>query len=105
MPSPFDIDFSSLVGHEGVVKQYNFIRAIPKTKVKLFVPSDLGSRVDEERATIPVLRAKAEVEKASKDAGIPTTVVLPGNFVESTFSTQYVSLHYSVNFKAKLSLL
>lgn len=101
--SPFDTDSSSLVGHEGVVKQYNFIRAIPNTNVKLFVPSDLGSRVDEERATIPVLKAKAEVEKASKNAGIPTTVVLPGNFAESTFASLYVSLQDAVNFKANLS--
>lgn len=89
--SLFDTDPSSLVGHEGVTKQYNFIQAIPKTNVKLFVPSDLGYRVDEKMATIPVLKAKAGVEKASKDAGIPTTVVLPGNLAESTFDSLYVS--------------
>ncbi|KAK4065441.1 hypothetical protein J3E69DRAFT_112903 [Trichoderma sp. SZMC 28015] len=93
-----DVDILiSLVGHEGVVKQYNFIRAIPNTNVKLFVPSDLGSRVDEERATIPVLKAKAEVEKASKNAGIPTTVVLPGNFAESTFASLLVGIDVGGN--------
>jgi hypothetical protein len=87
MLSLFDTDYSSLVGHEGVVKQHNFIRAIPNTNVKLFVPSNLGYRVDEQRAAIPVLNAKEEVEKAAKEAGIPTSVVLPGNFAESTFSS------------------
>ncbi|EHK48409.1 uncharacterized protein TrAtP1_009852 [Trichoderma atroviride] len=93
-----DVDILiSLVGHEGVIKQYNFIRAIPKTNVKLFVPSDLGYRVDEEMATIPVLKAKAEVEKASKDAGIPTTVVLPGNLAESTFDSLLLGIDVGGN--------
>jgi hypothetical protein len=84
------------------MKQHNFIRAIPKTNVKLFVPSDLGYRVDEMMATIPVLKAKAEVEKASKDAHIPTTVVLPGNLAESTFDSLYVSQLDLLNSKANL---
>lgn len=91
MPSLIDTDPSSLVGHEGVIRQYNFVRAIPNTNVKLFVPSNLASRLDEEGVTIPVLTAKAGVEEASKNAGIPTTVVLPGNFAESTFASLYVS--------------
>ncbi|KAH6610502.1 hypothetical protein Trco_000522 [Trichoderma cornu-damae] len=93
-----DVDILiSLVGHEGVEKQYNFIRAVPKTNVKLFVPSDLGSRVGGEEETIPVLKAKAEVEKASRDAGIPTTVILPGNFAESTFASLLVGIDVSGN--------
>ncbi|KAM0511988.1 hypothetical protein ACHAPE_009344 [Trichoderma viride] len=93
-----DVDILiSLVGHDGVMKQYNFIRAIPKTNVKLFVPSDLGYRVDEVMATIPVLKAKAGVEKASKDAGIPTTVVLPGNLAESTFDSLLLGIDVGGN--------
>ncbi len=77
---------SSLVGHEGVLRQHAFIKAIPKTNVKLFVPSDLGYRKDEFSARVPTIKAKDDVEQASKDAGIPTTVILPGNFAESTFA-------------------
>ncbi|KAK1236865.1 hypothetical protein MKX08_007813 [Trichoderma sp. CBMAI-0020] len=93
-----DVDILiSLVGHEGVTKQYNFIRAIPKTNVKLFVPSGLGYRIDEEMAAISVLKAKAEVEKASKGAGIPTTVVLPGNLAESTFDSLLLGIDIGGN--------
>ena len=69
-----------------MLRQHAFIKAIPKTNVKLFVPSDLGYRKDEKSARLPAIKAKAEVEQASKDAGIPTTVVLPGNLAESTFA-------------------
>ncbi|KAH8886599.1 NAD(P)-binding protein [Thozetella sp. PMI_491] len=82
-----DIDIMiSLVGHEGVQRQHAFIKAIPQTKVKLFVPSDLGYRYDEEDLQLPTNNAKAMVEQAAKSAGIPTAVILPGNFAESTFS-------------------
>ncbi|KAK1573645.1 uncharacterized protein LY79DRAFT_583495 [Colletotrichum navitas] len=40
-----DIDIVvSLVGHEGVQRQHGFVRAIPKTNVKLFSQSDLAGR-------------------------------------------------------------
>ena len=39
---------------------------------------------------IPCMKAKAKVERASKDAGIPTTVIHVGNFAEFTLSTQLV---------------
>ncbi|KAH8784893.1 hypothetical protein F5883DRAFT_635875 [Diaporthe sp. PMI_573] len=44
-----DIDIViSLVGDEGVDREYGFVKAIPKTNVKLFSPSDLGLRSGEE---------------------------------------------------------
>ncbi|KAJ5764730.1 hypothetical protein N7520_004289 [Penicillium odoratum] len=83
-----DIDIViCLVGHGGVILEHHFIEAIPKTQVKLFVPSDLAARYDEQGNRIPVNRNKFEVEKAARQAGIPTTVVLPGNFVEFALST------------------
>lgn len=66
--------------------QHAFVKAIPHTNVKLFVPSDLAFRCDEQGLRVPVNRAKDEVEKAAKLAGIPTTVVLVGNFVEPTLA-------------------
>lgn len=39
---------SSLVGDEGVDREYGFVKAIPKSNVKLFSPSDLGLRSGEE---------------------------------------------------------
>jgi hypothetical protein len=39
---------------------------------------------------IPCMKAKAKVERASKDAGIPTTVIHVGNFAEFTLSTASV---------------
>lgn len=78
---------SSLVGHEGVQRQHGFVKAIPSTNVKLFVPSDLGIRaLDEQGLRVPVNKTKDGVEKAAKDAGIPTTVVVLGCFAESAFS-------------------
>ncbi|GKT52982.1 NmrA-like family protein [Colletotrichum tofieldiae] len=83
-----DIDIViSLVGHEGVQRQHGFVRAIPKTNVKLFSPSDLAGRYDEQGLKIGVNKAKDELEKASKAAGIPTTVVLVGNFAEFALNT------------------
>lgn len=72
----------TLVGQEGVPLGHAFVKAIPKTEVKLFVPSDLAFRCDEQGLRIDVNRAKDEVEKAAREAGIPTTVVLPGCFAE-----------------------
>ncbi|KAI4593974.1 hypothetical protein KJ359_008762 [Pestalotiopsis sp. 9143b] len=83
-----DIDIViSLVGHEGVTKQHGFVKAIPKTNVKLFVPSDLAARYDEQGLRIGVNGAKAAVESAAKEASIPTTIVLPGNFAEFALGT------------------
>ncbi|KAI0376617.1 NmrA-like family protein [Hypomontagnella monticulosa] len=84
-----DVDIViSLVGHEGVERQHAFVKAIPSTNVKLFVPSDLGLRMpDEQGLRVPVNKAKDEVETAAKKAGIPTTVILPGCFAESAFSS------------------
>jgi hypothetical protein len=62
------------------------VKAIPRTNVKLFVPSDIAHRVDEQGLLIPVNKAKFEVEEAAKQARIPTTVVLPVFFTESAIS-------------------
>ncbi|KAI3058766.1 hypothetical protein CBS147353_10659 [Aspergillus niger] len=83
-----DIDIViSLVGHGGVTLQHALVKAIPRTKVKLFVPSDLAARYDEQGLRVPVNRAKLEVENAARAAGIPVTVVLPGNFAEFALNT------------------
>jgi hypothetical protein len=74
---------SSLVGHEGLQRQHAFVKAIPHTKVQLFVPSDLAHHCDEQGLRVPVNKAKFEVEQAAKQAGIPITVVMPGFFTES----------------------
>lgn len=84
---------SSLVGHEGVERQHAFVKAIPSTNVKLFVPSDLGPPVhDEQGLRVPVNKAKHEVETAAKDAGIPTATMLVGSFAESAFAIGEVML-------------
>ncbi|KZL64147.1 actin polymerization protein [Colletotrichum incanum] len=83
-----DIDIViSLVGHEGVQRQHGFVKAIPKTNVKLFSPSDLAGRYDKQGLRISVNKAKDELEKAAKAAGIPTTVILVGNFAEFALNT------------------
>lgn len=41
---------------------------------------------DEQGLRVPVNKAKSEVEKAAKDAGIPTASVLVGSFAESMLS-------------------
>ncbi|KAL3483336.1 hypothetical protein BJX62DRAFT_245003 [Aspergillus germanicus] len=44
-----DVDIViSLVGHEGVTRQHGLVKAIPETGVRLFVPSDLAARYDEQ---------------------------------------------------------
>ncbi|KAI8243708.1 Eugenol synthase 1 [Colletotrichum sp. SAR 10_99] len=83
-----DIDIViSLVGHEGVQRQHGFVKAIPKTNVKLLSPSDLAARYDEQGMRIAVNKNKDEVERAAKAAGITTTVVLVGNFAEFALNT------------------
>ncbi|KAL1305504.1 hypothetical protein AAFC00_002376 [Neodothiora populina] len=83
-----DIDIViSLVGHEGVDRQQHLVTAISKTNVKLFVPSDLAARYDEQGLRVPVNKKKDDVEKAAKAAGIPVTIVLVGNFAEFSLNT------------------
>ncbi|KXH66679.1 hypothetical protein CSAL01_06643 [Colletotrichum salicis] len=86
-----DIDIViSLVGHEGVERQHAFVKAIPKTDVKLFSPSELAGRYDEQGLKIGVNKAKRQVEEGSIAAGIPTTLVLLGNFAEFALNTPIV---------------
>ncbi|GAQ43503.1 hypothetical protein AtubIFM56815_011052 [Aspergillus tubingensis] len=88
-----DIDIViSLVGDEGTDRQYGFVKAIPRTNVQLFSPSDFCLRYCEQGMRMPSMKAKAKVEKASKDAGIPTTVIHVGNFAEFTLSTTAVGV-------------
>ncbi|RDW63566.1 NmrA-like family protein [Coleophoma cylindrospora] len=87
----------SLVGHEGVTRQHAFIKAIPKTAVKLFSPSDLAARYEEEGLRIGVNAEKDAVEKAAQEAGIPTTVVLTGNFAEFAINTYALGVDYPGN--------
>ncbi|OGM49494.1 fungal specific transcription factor [Aspergillus bombycis] len=83
-----DVDIViSLVGHEGVTRQLALVNAIPKTNVRLFVPSDLAARYDEQGLRIPVNHAKDGIERAARAAGIPVTVVLTGNFAEFALAT------------------
>ncbi|KAI1422031.1 NAD(P)-binding protein [Xylaria sp. FL1777] len=87
VPALKDIDIVlSFAAREVVPKQHNFIKAIPKTNVKLFVPSDFAFRVDKQGLTIPANKAKHEVEEAAKAAGVPTAVVLVGAFTESALA-------------------
>ncbi|KAH8766136.1 hypothetical protein F5883DRAFT_461018 [Diaporthe sp. PMI_573] len=80
-----DIDIViSLVGDKGVDAEQGFVRAIPRTKVKLFVPSDLGLRYGEEGMLIPLLKKKEDIQEAARQAGIPLTVILIANFAEFT---------------------
>ncbi|KAM0237778.1 hypothetical protein ACHAP5_008948 [Fusarium lateritium] len=93
-----DIDIVlSIVGDAGTDTQYGFLKAIPKTNVQLFCPSDFCLRYTEQGMRIPCMKAKADVEKASKNAGIPTTVVHGGNFAEFTFSTVAVGIDLQNN--------
>ncbi|KAJ5170052.1 NmrA-like family protein [Penicillium coprophilum] len=83
-----DIDIViSLVGLEGVTRQHGFVKAIPQTEVKLFVPSELALRCDDQGLRVPVNKAKFEVEAAAKQAGISTTIILPGYFAESALNS------------------
>ncbi|KAI0465551.1 NAD(P)-binding protein [Xylaria cf. heliscus] len=87
IPALQDIDIVlSFAARDVVPKQQNFIKAIPSTNVKLFVPSDLAFRVDEQGLQIPANKAKQEVENAAKAAGVPIAVVLVGAFTESALA-------------------
>ena len=79
---------SSVVGDEGAEREHGHIKAIPQTNVKLFSPSDLGFRYDEQGQGIPAIKTKQDIQKAAKDAGITTTIVLIGHFAEFTLNTQ-----------------
>ncbi|KAF4335853.1 hypothetical protein FBEOM_10278 [Fusarium beomiforme] len=93
-----DIDIViSLVGDEGTDRQYGFVKAIPRTNVQLFSPSDFCLRYCEQGMRMPCMKAKAKVEKVSKDAGIPTSVVHVGNFSEFTLSTPAVGMDLQNN--------
>ncbi|GJC99432.1 nmrA-like family protein [Colletotrichum higginsianum] len=82
-----DIDIVlSLVGDEGVGREHGFVKAIPRTNVKLFVPSDLGLRYGEEGLKVPIIKKKEELQEAVRQAGIPMTVVLIANFAEFTLN-------------------
>ncbi|KAI0551942.1 NAD(P)-binding protein [Xylaria curta] len=87
IPALQDIDIVlSFAARDVVPKQHNFIKAIPSTNIKLFVPSDLSFRVDEQGLRIPANKAKQEVENAAKAAGVPTAVLLVGVFTESSLA-------------------
>ncbi|KAK2678580.1 hypothetical protein RAB80_007320 [Fusarium oxysporum f. sp. vasinfectum] len=93
-----DIDIViSLVGDEGTERQHGFVKAIPRTNVQLFCPSDFCLRYCEQGMRIPCMKAKANVEKASKDAGIPTSVIHVGNFAEFTLNTLAVGIDLQNN--------
>ncbi|KAJ5730907.1 uncharacterized protein N7483_005415 [Penicillium malachiteum] len=88
-----DIDILiSLVGQSGVKLQHAFVEALPHTSVKLFVPSNLAFRCDEQGLRVPVNREKNKVEKAASAAGIPMTIVLPGLFAESALNAPLLGI-------------
>ncbi|KAH7462715.1 hypothetical protein FOMA001_g18295 [Fusarium oxysporum f. sp. matthiolae] len=93
-----DIDIViSLVGDEGTDSQYGFLKAIPRTNVQLFSPSNFSLQYCEQGMRIPCMKAKAKVEKAFKDAGIPTSIIHVGNFAEFTLSTPAVGIDLQNN--------
>ncbi|KAF5534002.1 hypothetical protein FMEXI_11509 [Fusarium mexicanum] len=93
-----DIDIVlSFVGDEGTDRQHGFVKAIPRTNAKLFVPSDFCLRYCEQGMRMPCMKAKANVEKVSKDAGIPTSVVHMGNSAEFTLNTLAVGIDLQNN--------
>lgn len=77
---------SSCVGRDDILRQQAFIEALPHTKVRLFVPSNLGYRCDESGRRIPMRKMKQDIEDAAVARGIPIAIVVPGSFAESTFS-------------------
>ncbi|KAI0150617.1 NAD(P)-binding protein [Xylariaceae sp. FL1272] len=87
IPALKNIDIAlSFTARDGIPKQKAFIQAIPSTDVKLFVPSDLGFKFDDQGLQIVANRTKKEVEDAAKAAGVPITVVWVGCFTESTLA-------------------
>ncbi|KAI0867846.1 NAD(P)-binding protein [Hypoxylon argillaceum] len=98
VPALQDVDIVlSFAAREIIPKQHAFIKAIPKTNVKLFVPSDLAFRVDEQGLRIPANKTKREVEEAAKAAGVPTAVVLVGAFTESSLAFPILGVDISGN--------
>jgi hypothetical protein len=69
------------------------------------VPSDLGFRVDEQGQQIPVFKNKDEVEKAAKDADMPTTLIWPGGMAESTLSMGLVLSIFLLAVQTRCSFL
>ncbi|KAJ6781422.1 hypothetical protein PWT90_02260 [Aphanocladium album] len=93
-----DIDIViSLVGHEGIARQFGLVRAIPKTAVKLFVPSDMSHEIDEQGLKFPVLKLKRKVEEATTTTGISMTLVRPGYLVEPSIRTLLLGIDYGGN--------
>ncbi|KAH7076340.1 hypothetical protein BKA63DRAFT_542365 [Paraphoma chrysanthemicola] len=94
-----DIDIViSLVGPNDVNKQYAFIKAIPETDVKLFSPSHLTVRHEEQGLGISINRAKYSVERVTRESGIPITVILPGNCAEfalNSLTRSYIGAAYA----------
>jgi len=66
------------------------LAAISKTHVKLFVPSDLAFRADEQGLRVPALAQKLAVEHKAKELGVPTCIVLPGCLAKSSLDVPYV---------------
>lgn len=85
-----NISLSSLVGHDGIRSQHHLVEAIPKTEVRLFVPSDFAVRYAGQGLAIDVIRAKFEVEEHAKRLAVKTTTVLTGNLAEFALGTPYV---------------
>ncbi|KAI1817020.1 NAD(P)-binding protein [Poronia punctata] len=93
-----DIDVVlSFAARDVVPKQHNIIKAIPRTNVKLFVPSDFGFRVDEQGLRVPANKAKREVEEAARAAGVPIAVVYVGSFTESSLAFPILGVDVSGN--------
>ncbi|KAI0397528.1 NAD(P)-binding protein [Xylariaceae sp. FL0594] len=88
VPALQDVDIVlSFAARDVVPKQHNIVKAIPRTGVKLFVPSDLAFRVEDDQGLrIPANKAKHEVLEAARAAGVPTAVVLVGCFTESSLA-------------------
>ncbi|KAH6897398.1 hypothetical protein B0T10DRAFT_544727 [Thelonectria olida] len=87
----------SLCGHGGVARQQAFVKAIQRSPVQLFSPSDFAARYDEQGLRIPVNKNKDDVERAAHEAGIPTTVVLPGNLAEFALNTRAMGVDLAEN--------
>ncbi|RAH64394.1 uncharacterized protein BO66DRAFT_464678 [Aspergillus aculeatinus CBS 121060] len=77
----------SLVGHSGIDCQYDLIRANLKTKIQLFVPSNLAVIYRRQGLGTELISAKIKVEEAAERLGVPTAVVLFGNFAEFALDT------------------
>ncbi|RAH43150.1 uncharacterized protein BO95DRAFT_466141 [Aspergillus brunneoviolaceus CBS 621.78] len=77
----------SLVGHSAIDCQYDLIRAIPKTKIQLFVPSNLAVHYRRQGLGTEPISAKIKVGEAAERLGVPTAVVLTGNVAEFALDT------------------